>query len=383
MGGADCATLRIDGETVIDLRRQLYPFGDDRASVPGRRDVDHFLVTSWGHSGSIWLAGSLNLHDAVCATVGIDNPIECFRFYSINRDPADVTRHAGHALSRHGFSTWNSWKLQLIRDLPGMEAVDAIARDHESLPAYVFDELDLLPGAAPYAVVGNVHGVTLEHLYRVVNSQPDVFRGRRVLLLDLIRHPIGRTESAINATITHHLEALSPRIDAFVHEHAAECLELERRYGLDFAEPRARAALHVFRQGLQNDVWAYELRQYPDVHRIMLEPLQNTPEYFAHVFATVAQGRATPDQQYLDKVYSPDNLGSGRQSTTRKERPPAARAQWEIWSDFERDEFARVAQRLSLAAAYFPFGYDLSFVAPAGKGRAWFESMLDSASPLD
>jgi hypothetical protein len=82
-------------------------------------------------------------------------------------------------------------------------------------------------------------------------------------------------------------------------------------------------------------------------------------------------------------VYSPENLGSGRQSTNQKERPPGAREQWELWSDFERDEFLRVARRLNLAAAYFPFGYDLSFVAPAGMATTWFAAMLDSASTLD
>ncbi len=368
---------------MIELRRRLYPFGDDRASVAGRRDVDHFLVTSWGHSGSIWLAGSLNLHDAVCATVGIDNPIECFRFYPMHRDPAFVARRAGRALAAHGFSVWNSPKLALLRALPEMGDISVTSRNHDRLPSYVFDELDLMPSDPPYTVVGNVHGVTLVHLQQAVQAEPDVFRGRRVLLLDLIRHPIGRTESAINATITHHLETLAPRIEQFLDEHATECRELERRYRIDFSEPRARASLHVFRQGLQNDVWAYELREFPDVQRIMLEPLQSTPEYFAHVFATIAQGRATADPEYLGKVFSPENLGSGRQSTDKKGRPPGVRAQYELWSDFERDEFVRVAQRLNLAGIYFRFGYDLSFVAPPGLSRSWFSSMLESTPALD
>ena len=368
------------------LRRHLYPLGDDRGSEPGRRDVEHFLVTSWGHSGSIWLAGSLNLHPRVCATVGIDNPIETFRYYALNRDAAALAAQAGPALARHGFSVWESAAMTPIRALPAMRGLTAIRRDPDRLPWYVFDELELIPADPPYIVLGNVHGITLSALHGACAAQPDIFRGRRVLLCDLIRHPVGRTESAVKATLTHHLPALAPRITAFIHEHAQECLQLERRYHIDFQEPRARAALHVFRQGLQNDVWAGEIRRFPDVYRILLERLQTDPDYFAHTFATLAQGRVAPDAAFLDRVFAPGNLGSGRQTPTESGRPPGPREQYEQWSAFERDEFARVAERLGLPAVYFPYGYDFSFVARTGPGyrtASWFDAAIGAEATLD
>jgi hypothetical protein len=267
--------------------------------------------------------------------------------------------------------------------MPEMRGVRATARDHSRLPWYVFDELELIPADDPYAVLGNVHGTTLDQLRRAVAADPGIFEGRRVLMLDLIRHPVGRTESAIKATVTHHLASLEPRMSAFLDEHAHDCVELERRYHLDFAEPRARAALHVFRQGLQNDVWAFELNAHPCVHRILLERLQGEPEYFGHVFATLAQGRLAADPAYLQRVFDPANLGSGRQSRTLTGRPPAPREQYELWSPFERDEFARVSERLGLPGLYFPYGYDFSFVSRNGAlSTSWFDDMLDG-SPSD
>src|SRR5438093_394838 len=87
----------------LPLERQLLPFGPGAGRLA--RDVNPalFLVTSWGHSGSIWLAGSLNLHDEVCATVGFDNPIECFTLYQLNKDASSIVADAGVPLSRYGF----------------------------------------------------------------------------------------------------------------------------------------------------------------------------------------------------------------------------------------------------------------------------------------
>jgi hypothetical protein len=363
------------------LRRRLFPLGDDRWSGSGGEPA-HFLVTSFGHSGSIWLAGSLNLHEAVCATVGIDNPIETFQYYPLNRDAAYVATHAGVTLSRHGFSAWDSARMAAIRALPALRGVVPSARAHARIPWFLFDELDLIPAVTPPRVRGNVHGLTLSGLLTTAAADPGIFAGRRVLVVDLIRHPVGRTESAINATVTHHLTTLQPHIESYLHEHAQECRALERHYGIDFAEPRARAALHVFRQGLQNDVWAYELRTYPDTHRILLERLQEDRDYYGQLFSTLAQGRLVADDAYLDRVFAAENLSSGRQTPGAAGRPAAPREQYQRWSRFEQEEFGRVAQRLDLARLCFPYGYDLSFVARGAGQPSWFSDMVMSPDAI-
>jgi hypothetical protein len=190
-------------------------------------------------------------------------------------------------------------------------------------------------------------------------------------VLDLIRHPVPRTDAAIRATVRHYAEEQKERMPPFLNEHAQEILELERRHKVDFAEPRALAALHVFRQGFQNDTWAHEIRAYPRVSRLLFERLQQEPEYFAHAFYRLTQGRLAADQAYLDRVYATENMQAGRQSAVTAGRPPGARAQWAQWSSFEREEFSRACERLRMPRLYAPFGYDFSFV-PHPSGGSWF-----------
>lgn len=345
------------------LASSLFPFGPSPAPSPVDGNASYFLVTSFGHSGSIWLAGSLNLHDAVCATAGFDNPIECFALYPLNKDPGPLMDRAGAELTKYGFGNPDRPDFSRFRSAIRARGLDIPVRDTPRLPWYVFDELALIPTAAPFAAIGNVHGITFSQLHEAHRAEPDIFRGRRVVVVDLIRHPAGRTESAINGTIKYHLTALEPRISEFIRANADECLALERTFKIDFSDPRPRAALHVYRQGLQNDVWAYELRTFPTAHRVLLERLQSEPEYFSHVFSTLTQGRLVAERPLLDRVFAPENLGSGRQSTTEIARPLGPREQYERWSPFERAEFARCTQRLGAPALYLPFGYDFSFVA--------------------
>lgn len=357
----------------------FFPFSHHAAQPSTGENASHFLVTSFGHCGSIWLAGSLNLHDAVCATAGFDNPIECFALYPLNRDAAPLMERAGLELSRYGFGNPDRPDFSGFRSAIRARGLDIPLRNTARLPWYVFDELALAETTTPFQAIGNVHGITYSQMHEAHRAEPDVFKGRQVLVADLIRHPVGRTESAINGTIKYHLTALEPRISAFIHAHADECLALERAYKVDFSEPRPRAALHVYRQGLQNDVWAYELRTFPNAHRILLERLQSEPEYFAHVFSLLTQGRLAAERAYLDRVFAPKNLGSGRQSTAENARPLGPREQYERWSPFERAEFARINQRLGAPALYFPFGYDFSFVERGAVGNgSWFSEMFSS-----
>jgi Tetratricopeptide repeat/Glycosyl transferase family 2 len=324
----------------------------------------------------VWLAASLNLHEAVCATAGIDSPAESFTYYPLNRaiqgfttiptisDPNDGAK-ANPEWRTYGFTNPNRIEFVNFRSELRARGLDIPARDVSRLPWYVFDELEQMLSAAPYQVLGNIHGIWLSQMHQAYLAEPDILKGRSVVVMDLIRHPVGRTESAIRATMTFHLADLEPRIEQFIRAHARTCLKLERKYKIDFSEPRPRAALHVYRQGLQNDVWAYELREFPAAHRIFLERLQTDPDYYANVFSALSHGRLAADRQYLDRVFSSENLGAGRRSTSAIARPADTAEQYERWSPWEQVEFASVSRRLDSSRIYFPFGYDFAFMTPS------------------
>ena len=335
---------------------RCYPFGSPAGTARGDGSTGHFLVTSSGHSGSIWLAGSLNLHEEVLANVGLGHPLQSFHRYALNKDVGYMVERASAEFIAYGFHTPTA-------HLPSIAGADtAPPRDLWRLPWFVFDELALVPAPRPYGCLGNVHGLILAHVFPAWKSDPLLFNRREVVLVDLIRHPIPRTESAIRATLTYHMPDQEPAISAFIHANAGECLELERTHHIDFSEPRTRAALIVYRLSAQNDAWAAEMLDYPSVHRVQMERLQAEPEYYESLFDIVTEGRLSADTNYLERVFAAANLGSGRQTTAEIARPPGAQEQYDLWSPFERQQFALATQRLDFARLYGPFGYDFSFV---------------------
>jgi len=337
----------------------------DRAMV----DAGHqyFLVTSWGHSASIWYAGSLNLHEAFFCNVGAHHPIQSFKAYWLNVDHKPFVERATQRSFRFGANIPNPMsdgspvpKFELPR-------LDIPPRDMARLPWFIFDEMDdmvdMIDGPKP-RFVGSVHGLWLPPLAEALHSDPAALGHRRFPLLNLIRHPVGRTQSAIAAVQYYLMLDLKADIDRFIDEHVDEVRALERTYRIDFSDPRARATLHVFRQGQQNLTWSRELIDYPRVKHIKMELLQSARSYFAAAFNDLTGGRLKADNAYLDEVFKPENLGSGRQQRHIKTptRPAGPRDQFDLWSDFERDEFRRVADQLNLRSIYAAHDYDLSFV---------------------
>lgn len=348
--------LQAEDERVVT--RPLFYFG--RASAAQSSPLSNFLITSWGHAGAIWLAASMNLHPGMLVTVGADHPLECFTYYDVNRNYRAIDPASARRILRHGVHP--EGRVFLPSELQAL--VPAAGRDPALFPRIVLEELIELAALDPAVkVVGNIHGLMIGPLFQSFRADPTLFDGRAVAALDLIRHPVPRTESAIRATIHYHLPALAPAIDSFIMQNSVLCRKLEREYGIDFSEPRARAALHVFRQGRQNQVWAGEIRQHPDIGRILLERLKTEPEYFAHLLHRISCGRIVADQQLLERVYTPENLNKGRRTPTLGlERPADARDQFAAWSPFEQAEFRRLRRIYGLDEVYGQFGYDFSFV---------------------
>jgi len=313
------------------------------------------------------------LHQEICSTVGYGHPIQCFNAYKIHKDVQMILSNLDVSFLRYGFHGPTAAIPKQLSSFPFIE------RDLNMMPFFILDELAEIPYSTPFKAVGNIHGITVSQLFDCLKINSDPFKGRPVCIVDLIRHPVGRTESAIKATLLHiklNNFDIVASIDKFISDNAEDCLQIERKYGIDLDEPRTRAAFHVYRQGLQNDVWTSEIKNYPQVCRILLERLQNEPEYFSHVFYLLSSGQLRCDSQYLHAVFAPENLCFGRQTQGEVTLPPKPSDQYELWPAWEKEEFARVAQRLEMFRYYWPFGYDFSFVTrkPFG-GGSWFDAL--------
>jgi len=350
---------RLTSELRSNSEKTLFPFSGAPADMVDRSEGPaRFLVTSWGHSGSIWLVGALNLHEEMLCSVGVGHPVLGGMLHDLNQNLSAALEGDLPRLFEFGTSRIEA---ELLAQRGVAVAVD---RDIARLPYYIFEELRRLPGADRCAAIGNVHGTTLTQLADAYRQDAAVLAEKPVAVMDLIRHPVPRTESAIKATMAQHLDALEEKISHFIAQNATECLALERAYRIDFSEPRARASLHVYRQGLQNDVWAQEIRAYAKVQRLLFERLQQDPGYFSWALHALSHGRVVANKDYLDRVFSAENLGAGRQSTRARARPPGPAEQYQQWSPWEQNEFARVARRLDMQKSYFACGYDFSFIRP-------------------
>jgi hypothetical protein len=343
------------------------PFHPSIECAAAESGYQYFLVTSWGHSGSIWYAGSLNLHEAVFCNVGAHHPIQSFKAYWLNVGYGPFVERATVHSFRFGANIPNPMSDGSPVPKFDLPPLDIPRRDMARLPWFVFDEMDdmvdMITGSKP-RFVGSVHGLWLPPLAEALHSDPSAFKHRRFPMLNLIRHPVGRTESAIAAVQYYLMLDLKADIDRLIDEQIDEVRRLEKTYKVDFSDPRARAVLHVFRQGHQNLTWVQELIDYPRVKHIKMELLQGDRDYFAAAFNDLTSGRILADNAYLDEVFKPENLGSGRQQRHLKipARPAGPRDQFNLWSDFERAEFRRVAEQRNLRVVYAAHDYDLSFV---------------------
>lgn len=319
------------------------------------------MVLTSGNCGAIWFASALNLHPDIFAGCGIDHPIESLFRYNLKKDGAALLQASTDRHFRFGAVRE---VLQPVLDAQGLQRTYP-PRDYTNLPAYVFDELEELPGSGRHTALGSVHAFTAVQFAEEYARNPHILGNRRVTVTNMIRHPVSRTESFIRAFIDHHLGTYKDAIDGYIAQNLGECLRLERTYGISMTEPRVRAALATYRIAKSVEWVADELRRFGDMVALKMEDLQTDGEYFASAVEVLTGGRIVPDASYLAEVHSVDSLGVGRRHVFDGTRPPGPRDQWDAWSAWERYEFLGCCHRCGLIPLYEAHGYDFSFLSAA------------------
>ena len=352
-----------DGWRVMRVRPFVFP-----APTASRvaRHPKYFLVTSQGLAASAWLASSLNLHPEITCAMGIDHPLISMRYYynkaeieerSASIDDPGPIRHGFYteSLRQHFKDKFSRMGRKLDTDLVRDNPVRDLQKMYEELQWYE-------PKSKHY---GNVHVCFAQQALEYLKEAPLT---RDVRLVNLIRHPIPRTEAAIKGVMSissfyqdsdwH--QGITEGMNAIVDTQPERRLQAERRFGVDFRVERNRAVLYSYYHALHNDSWAGEITSVPEASHVMIERLMSDRDYFAWLVWELTGGEIRADAALLDRVFSDDHLQSGRH--TGKGRSPGPRAQYAAWTEWERFEFMQVMGRLNLASVYAPFGYDLSFV---------------------
>jgi Flp pilus assembly protein TadD len=318
-----------------------------------------FLVLTTGNCGAIWFTSALNIHPGLLTNCGIDHPIEAFFNFPLKKDGVHFLRHSGPEHFRHGVTP--GFRRTLL-EVHGIRYPIG-HRLYHRLPSYVFDEMESLPFAVDHAAIGSVHAFgPLEFLGYYARDR-GILGGRRVVVANMIRHPLARVESFMKALVHYELERIRPRVLDFVSRNPEDFRALRRAFGIDLHDPRVVATLFTFRI-IRNVSWlARETRTFSGMRALRMEDLQEDRDYFRSAFAYLTSGRVVADDAYLDEVFKPANLGLGRRGAIAQgTRPPSPRDQWEAWSDFERAEFLRCCREDGIPDIYTPHGYDFSYV---------------------
>jgi len=191
-----------------------------------------------------------------------------------------------------------------------------------------------------------------------------------VRMVNLIRHPLPRTEAAIKASLLFMTNAadsdsdwhthIPGLISEFTDQHPELRREPERRFGVDFRLARNRAVLYSYHGARHNVPWMAEIKQTPDACHVLLERLMTDRDYFAWLIWEITGREIAPSPELLDQIYADAHLQSGRHLGRGRSLDP--RDQWEAWTEWEQHEFRQAVHDLNLADVYAPFGYDFSFV---------------------
>jgi hypothetical protein len=334
---------------------ELHWFNSPQAA---EQEQAKFMVLTSGNCGAIWFAQALNLHPDIFTGCGIDHPIESCVTYELIKDPAPFL--TGSTPRNYRFGAHPEVMERLLREHGVTIAVPP--RDVTRLPWYLFDELEEMPGMARRRAVGSIHASTAVQFAECFAKDPHILGNRRVVVTNMIRHPVPRTESFLKAFVKYLLGEWKLAIDDYIESNLFECRALERTYGISMEDPRVRAVICTHRIGKTVAWIANELRAFPDMLALRMEDLQSDPEYFASAVEVLTSGRVVADEAYLSEVFKPENLAGGRRDAADGgSRPAGAAEQWAAWSDFERAEFLAMCVRDRVTPVYEAYGYDFSF----------------------
>lgn len=328
-------------------------------------DKSRFLVLTSGNCGAIWFASALNIHEEIFTGCGIDHPIESCFLYNLQKDGNDLVAASNQDHYRFGIRTDMHMKDNPMKGIFNSHGLDyqILPRDISKLAWYVFDEIEGMPFVEQRKSLGSIHAFSAEQFANFYKADPGILKQRRVVVANMIRHPLTRIESNIKAFEFYALDQWREKIDAYIDAHLDDFLAIEKIFHVSMEEPRSRAIIATLRMNNHVQWVADELRQFRFMKTFKMETLQSDPDYFANAVTFLTSDRVFADNSYLDQVFSPENLGVGRRCNKPEgTRPPTARDQWEQWSDWMRFEFIATCQKYDVAEAYAEYDYDFSFV---------------------
>ncbi|MHB1947007.1 MAG: hypothetical protein ACYCQI_02690 [Gammaproteobacteria bacterium] len=318
-------------------------------------------ILSYGCSGSYWLGSSLHkLENTFCST-GTDHPLTGIRYW-YNKHEFDalveLIKQKIPEINQHGFSQYKVlYNLEplstyyYLRNEVGLDISLRVDNHHQ----IILDELEavahhLRPNATHLISVHGQNAQTyLESKYAKQND---------VKVFDVIRHPIPRSETWMNIFKWgwENCEETRKQLEKRRMGNLEKFKEYAK-HGVDFDDPDNFITFFVYQH---NYAFAQSLTLL-NCKRITFEDLKEKPETFAQLYYDIYEEK--PSKDYIDFVYSPENLSSGRSVHKKSDKPPLSpKEQFDAWTPFQRALFTDLIKNEKLAEVYSPYDYDFSFI---------------------
>jgi hypothetical protein len=286
-----------------------------------------FIVTSEGRTASLWFATALHAHtDIVCG-------------HSKQRPPIP------------NYSEVGPFTPELLKRVYG---------DLSRLPVDIDEYYDIVEQAGAAKVYGTVHAFSVREAHQKTSQMR-----RRYVLAHLTRHPINRISSF------YHLQRKTLPMSKPVLEHVTRGLDRSLKFikGTGAQEiveeiigtrPVGDATDEIDWLAFASaclDVSA-EASHLSQVRYVFpCERLTSDPNYFVWAFGILTGGSLVPDAGYIDRVFS-----TGRLNPSDRPQPNNALAIYANWLPWQKKLLSLTNRWTNLAWAFFPHGYDLTFV---------------------
>ncbi|AZL16267.1 hypothetical protein [Rickettsiales endosymbiont of Stachyamoeba lipophora] len=332
-----------------------FSFQKDYFKPSASKDKLKFLVTSVGNSGSVWLAQSLYMHPDILCTVGVDHPIDSYLRYNNPKDALAIYKLlVRNQMKDFGFhSLENELAQRLYKRIPACE------RDNPNFCLWIMDELRELTKIKDARLIGNIHGATIMLLHQ---NYPKITNINEFKLADLTRHPVTKRESCLNQQVIAYNASndYQAKVAKCMVDYQIEIQWLTKQFKVDFDDIRNRCLFYMEREYQASIAFGNENKYY-DIPKIYFERMRSDKDYFSWIVSYLSDNQLKCTDEYLDQVFSPQNLNKGRISNqTTKDITP--KDQYEKWPDWEKYLFEDIVEKHDLKRAYLEIGYDLSFI---------------------
>lgn len=305
----------------------------------------YFLITSSGAAATRWLGASLNSHPEICCSCGSGELAETL-VYGRPNTQEHIDRVAQFLWER------------------------CMGATAETRPVDVmFSELEAHRSARVY---GNVHGETLTTLAANVR---DHRLTRPVTVVNLVRHPVPRTESKFGM-IQHDCQAsnVMRRVCEFqlqdrLNRMAPVTQAIREQIG-DFeriSERRYFVSALLDTVGASSEFTQTVANELPPQYCI--EALKGNREAFQAFLVHITGGQVSIAADYLDTVFSSSRLNSERYraGATAQTPPRTPEEQWQAWADWQQRAFQAAMECSRFHTLFQRVGYTFDFV---GRPRA-------------